>query len=185
MNENTNPAPVMDRVKAYAEKVKADGYGKHMFEGPDDFCQFIGEKLDRFPAYVQAVARYDNAVSLAYATMEGEELRDKVASVDRSRRLAHDSAIDAVNILNRAFSRAGVEPFSDVDTSNRTAVADFAGRFTIEAFDRQIYGGDHAMDRAVKNLAAGSQYSPKMQQLMRQAMSGSQAAPGQEEGPDR
>lgn len=181
-NENT---PIMDRVKAYTEKVKADGYASHMFEGPDDFCDFIGEKLDRFPAYVQAVARYDNAVSLAYATMEGEELRDKVASVDRSRRLAHDSAIDAVNILNRAFSRAGVEPFSDVDTSNRTAVADFAGRFTIEAFDRQIYGGDHAMDRAVKNLAAGSRYSPKMQQLMRQAMSGGQQAPGPETGPDR
>lgn len=164
--EEKKTASVMDRVKAYADKVCSDGWKKHRFEDAHDFCDFMGSRLNRFPEYVQAVAKYDNTVTLAYATMEGQDLRDRVAAADRSRKMAHDCAIDAVNILNRAFDSAGVEPFADIDTADRNAVADFAGRFTIEAFDRQIYGKDHAMDRAVKNLQAGSRYSPNMQQLM-------------------
>lgn len=166
--KNEKNISFMDRVKAYAEKVKSDGWENHGFDDRDDFCQFIGGRLDSFPEYVLAVVRYDNAISLAGVTLEGEEFRDRVTTVDRSRKLAHDCAIDAVNMLNRAFARAGMEPFADVDTSNRHAVADFAGRFTIEAFDRQIYGEDHAMDRAVMNVKDGSSsYGPRMRQLMR------------------
>lgn len=158
--------PVMDRVKEYMSKVAADGYEAHRFDDAADFREFLGRELDRFPEYVQAVVRYDNGVSLAYATMEGEDLRDKVQNLDRGRRMAHDCAISAVNILNRAFGRAGLEPFADIDTSDRHAVADFAGRFTIEAFDRQVYGEDHAMDRAVQNAKAGSKYTPSMQAVL-------------------
>lgn len=178
---STKTVPIMDNVKAYAEKIQSDGFLAHSFENANDFCQFIGSRLDRFPEYVMAVARYDNTVSLAYATMSGEDLRDRVTSADRNRKMAHDCAIDSVNILNRAFKKAGLPPFADIDTTDRSAVADFAGRFTIEAFDRQIYGEDHAMDRAVKNLATGSKYSPKMQALMRQMTGGSHDAAGPEE----
>lgn len=164
--EEKKTISIMDRVKAYADKVRSDGWKKHRFEDAHDFCDFVGSRLNRLPEYVQAVARYDNTVTLAYATMEGQDLRDRVESADRSRRMAHDCAIDAINILNRAFDSAGVEPFADIDTKDRSAVADFAGRFTIEAFDRQLYGEDRAMDRAVKNLQAGSRYSAKMQQIM-------------------
>ena len=140
---STKTVPIMDNVKAYAEKIQSDGFLAHSFENANDFCQFIGSRLDRFPEYVMAVARYDNTVSLAYATMSGEDIRYRVTSADRSRKMAHDCAIDSVNILNRAFAKAGLPPFADIDTTDRSAVADFAGRFTIEAFD----GGQVQCDR--------------------------------------
>ena len=175
--KNEKNAPVMDRVKAYAAKVKSDGWEAHQFEDAEDFCQVIGDMLNNFPTYVMAVVRYDNSVSLAGATLDGEAFRDSVTIVDRNRKMSHDCAIDAVNMLNRAFTAAGVEPFADIDTANRHEVADFAGRFTIEAFDRQIYGEAYAMDRAVKNVKEGSSYGPRMRELMRQITDGDGKTP--------
>lgn len=174
MNENngTKNSTAMDRVAAYIAKVEKDGLETHMYTSPDDLAESIGTELDAFPEYVFEVVKYDSITKLAGKTMKGQEFRDTVSNIDRKRSNAHNRAIDAVNILNRMFIKAGVEPFADIDTSDRYSVADFAGKFTIEAFCRQIYGGNYSTDAYKKACENGHSYGPDMAKLIRAMTSG-------------
>lgn len=166
-NNRTKNSTAMDRVAAYIAKVEKDGLETYMFTSPDDLAESIGTELDAFPKYVFEVVKYDTTTTLAGKTMKGQEFRDIVSSVDRKRSNAHNRAIDAVNILNRMFAKAGVEPLADIDTSDRYSVADFAGKFTIEAFCRQIYSGNYSTSAYRKACKDGHSYGPDMTELIR------------------
>ena len=104
--------------------------GEPAFEDFQDFSETIANIQDSFRRYFDAVV--EGAVTIAVAS---EALRDgafstqqyqyEVQTVDRQRRTAHESAIDAANQLNRICERVGIEPICNVDTKDREAVHQF------------------------------------------------------------
>lgn len=119
-------------------------------------CDMIGDALSRFPEYVNTVVTYQVQMPLIYAHYDGQELRDRVTELDMSRHNAHECAISSVDQLNRLCGQFGLEPFSTVDTTNRTAVADFAGEFVNETYNNAIGG---TMDSLT--LGKRDNYDPK------------------------
>ena len=98
---------------------------------PDDIA-FVDERLNRFSNYVNTVVTGEYRISIAMAVKEGDELKDAVQTIDRSRRIAHESAIDACNQLNRLSKNLGLEAFFEGDTADRQQVADFCKDFVDE-----------------------------------------------------
>lgn len=114
--------------------------GGPMFDSKEEAIDFVAKTMSAFPEYVNTVVNYQVKVPLIYARYEGAELQDRVMEIDRQRRNAHEAAIASVNILNRVCDKFGLEPFADVDTSDRTKVADFCGRFVNETYNKAIGG---------------------------------------------
>lgn len=154
-----------EKIKTFAETVKQKGYDCVRCEDEADFVDWFGEQFNRFPNYVNAVVNYCNTSILASATMEGQEYRDYMKSVDRLRKDAHDTCIDAVNILNRNFEAAGLPPFADIDTTSRDKVAKLAGDFTMQMFDRETGGNmDKAVEKAKKQV--GGHYPTNLERAL-------------------
>lgn len=130
----------MDKEGELVKAVVASG-GAPMFDSKEEALEFIGDTLKAFPNYVNTVVAYNVKIPLIYARYDGEELRDRVVRLDTERHNAHEVAIGAVNIMNRVCEKMGLPPFAEVDTTNRAAVADFAGRFVNETY-RGDRGGD-------------------------------------------
>ena len=130
--------------KGYIEKEKDMLQKMHdtdweVFDGDkDDALEFMSRQLMTFPDYVNCVIKEQVLMPIYSYKYEGQDYRDAVQSLDRGRRISHDAAISSVNILNRFSERLGLGKFADVDTSNRYAVADFCGAFTLETFDKGI-----------------------------------------------
>ena len=89
----------------------------------DDALDFLASQLKAFPDYVNIVVNEQIMMPIYQAKYEGQEYRDAVMDIDKSRRIAHDSAISSVNILNRACDRHGVSLFADIDTSDRHSLS--------------------------------------------------------------
>lgn len=143
-----------DLIQAIVEDQKKP-QGDRIFDSVDDGIETISGPLESFPDYVNNVVRYTQRMPIIYATMEGQDLRDEVMRLDQMRKSVHDAAIAGVSILNRISGILGLEPFTDIDTSNRSAVADFCGRYVNETYLQGI-GGD--MDLAVSKQ---KHYEPK------------------------
>lgn len=116
------------------KKLKESNYA--LFDGDkDDALDFIGDKLDAFPKYANVVINQQITTPLIYNHYDGEELREKIQDLDSKRHWAHEGAIDSLNQLNRLSKDLGLEPFADVDTSDRYKVADFVGQYVSQVYD--------------------------------------------------
>jgi len=118
-----------------------------IFGSVDDGIEHMYSCMRHFPDYVNNVVNYTTRMPIIYATMEGQELRDAVMDLDRSRKTAHDTAIVGLSMLNRISDMLGEEPFAEVDTSNRQAVADFCGQYVNETY---LLGIGGSMDKTVE-----------------------------------
>lgn len=106
------------------------------FEGDkDDAFETIGTALDSIPTYQNTVIRMTATQPIIYARYEGQELRDKIANLDTSRKLAHESAIANLTMLNRICDAYGTERIADIDTKDRYQVADFVGQYCAEVYE--------------------------------------------------
>ena len=133
----------LERENAIIQKLQASHYA--IFDGnKEEALDFLDKQLSYFPEYANAVIMQQHKLPLIYARYEGEELQDRVQTLDRQRRNIHECAIDSVNILNRLSKNLGLEPFSTVDTSDRHAVADMVGDYIAEMYKT----GTHGMDGA-------------------------------------
>ena len=141
----------VEKEDAILAKLEETGYA--MFDGDkDDALGFIEGRFGNFVDYANAVIRQQYMQPILYAKYEGQDLRDRVEELDRRRKSCHDCAIDGINMLNRFSKALGLEPFSDVDTSDRHAVADFVGDYVGE-----LYGtGAKGMDAAT--IGKGKEY---------------------------
>lgn len=129
----------------YLNKIKALFSALH---GDEIMLNAMVQQLDYFTKYVNSVVDY---------VIKGEMLRESGASFDQlraglerldvSRKLCHDGAISAVNMINRTCNMYDVEVLTDVDTTDRHAVADFVGNFILEIYKGEIDG--NGMDQAV------------------------------------
>jgi len=123
-----------------------------LFDGDkEEVIKTIGSQMNYFPKYVNAVIDQQIQTPIIYATKEGQDLRDAIQDLDSYRRSVHEAAIGACNILNRICDRLGLEPFTTIDTTDRYAVADFAGKFTSQVF---ADGTATTMDEAAYNEPA-------------------------------
>lgn len=140
---------------AIIQKMHDTGY--QQFGGnKDKALEFLGSRLESFPDYANVVIREQVMTPIWRAKFDGQEFRDHVQDLDRQRRSAHDSAIMSVNILNRMSQSMGLEPFADIDTNDRYAVADFVGQYVNELYNNGIKGG---MDAATLDKRVN--YDPK------------------------
>lgn len=107
-------------------------------EAKEDALSFMGDQFDTFIDYANTVIRQQVMIPIWRTMYDGQDLRDKLESIDQTRRIEHDAAIGGVNILNRMADRLGLEPFADIDTSDRYAVADFIGTYVNEVYNQGI-----------------------------------------------
>ena len=116
---------------------------------PEDFIddvEMVERSLLSFADYANIVIREQIMVPMWRLRLDPEDFRGKVQEIDNQRRNHHEAAIASVSYLNRLCSTIGVELFSDIDTSDRYAVADMVGDFIIELYRA---GTDrHGMDGA-------------------------------------
>lgn len=139
---------MMDKVGKIMQKMAETNYD--MFEGDkDEAMEFLADKLEAFPRYANVVIRQQIMMPIWQQRFEGQEFRDKVQEIDATRRFAHESAISTCNILNRMSKSFGLEPFADIDTGDRHAVAEFVGKSVNEVYNDGI-GNDsgRAFDNA-------------------------------------
>lgn len=104
------------------------------FDDKDEAFSFLLGRYNAFVNYANIVISEQYTMPITYARYEGEDLRQRVMQADRNRKNAHDIAIDSVNILNRMSKQLGIEPFADIDTTDRHAVADTVGNFVNELY---------------------------------------------------
>ena len=90
--------------------------------------------MDSFFNYVASVDSSEVRIALAYATMDGQELRDYVTMWDATRRNNHEAAIVNVRALNRYARFYGCGKIFLGDDQNRDEVADFCLQVTVEIF---------------------------------------------------
>lgn len=121
--------------------------------------EFIKSDLDEVDFRLDAFRNYFNAVyhhvigveSARFRCTAGyissEQLKDKIMELDNSRRIAHESAINACSVLNRLCDMHGVEhlcPEVQKDERgvviNRDEIADFAGQFVYNTYQKGING---------------------------------------------
>ena len=146
----------ISKLVGYMEKAGFDDA-----EDRNDMYDFVAGELATFPEYVNTVAHNQAKMPLVYALYDGQELRDRITEMDTRRHNVHETAISAINTLNRYGERLGMGKVFDVDTTDRQAVADFAGAYTSAMFDE---GQHKTMDEIVlqngrKEYDASSQAS--------------------------
>lgn len=100
--------------------------------------ELIKDQFSNFAQYSLRVCDYVTKGEIAKKTLGGDALREEMQNLDESRHNAHEAAISSLNMLNRLGSSYIGEPFADVDTCDRYAVADFVGEFVQEVYAGEI-----------------------------------------------
>lgn len=97
----------------------------------------IGEAMENFPKYVNSVYTMGVQMTIARMRLDGEELRDRIATLDSARNSCHQCAIDSCDRLNRYCGMVGTAPFCPV-SKDRYLVGDFAAIITSIIFLKQV-----------------------------------------------
>ena len=103
-----------------------------------DDLVFLESKFDAFRTYVNVVTSMEYKIPIMRFRLEGEEYREAVAELDRHRRICHEDVIGTCSYLNRVSGMLGLEPFYEGDINDRYQVAEFAGEFVEELYQRGI-----------------------------------------------
>lgn len=147
----------IEKENAIIKKLHDTNYD--MFDGDrDEALDFLDSQLNSFPEYANTVIRQQQLMPIYQARYEGQDYRDAIQEMDTRRHNNHESAISSVNVLNRLSKNLGLEPFAEVDTKDRVAVADFVGDYIGDVYktgtkgmDAATYQKDHAYDTAKLN----------------------------------
>lgn len=130
----------LQKEKNLINAIKSNN-GAPLFDSAGEGYDFIDEYLKKFAEYVSTVVEYERAMPALLARYGGEELKEKISETDSRRHAAHEAAISAVNIINRACQKLGLPPFADIDTADRRAVAEFCGDYVREVFSNGVNEG--------------------------------------------
>lgn len=72
------------------------------------------------------VDRMEANIRTARETMDAEDFRRRVQTLDMNRRTAHEGLMIDVNMLNKICANIGIPPVADVDEDNRESYYSFA-----------------------------------------------------------
>ncbi len=135
-------------------------------EEVDFMIDFIEDNFDKFRYYFNAVYEHVRGGEVAKLRLDSgrystQEYQDFVMDKDTSRKIAHDSAMDACSIINRqcdAYGVAHICPDVIVENErqmNRGEVADFAGEFVYKVFQEGKHNVTLEQELSNKNLIYG------------------------------
>ena len=96
----------------------------------------VKKLMDSFFSYVNTVDMTETRIHIAYARMEGAELRDAIQLYDTSRLNAHEAAISGARAVNRYARFYGAGKIFTGDDSDRYQVADFCLEVTVKLFQK-------------------------------------------------
>lgn len=103
---------------------------------PDDL-EIIQDAVESFTSYVKDVDIGEQQIKFAYATLDGDELRQRVTAVDARRRRCHEEAIINAKLLNRLAEIYEVSAVFTGDFNDRLQVADFCLELTVTIFENR------------------------------------------------
>ena len=87
-----------------------------------DLVETVRDTIDSCRNYVGMVDRMEANIRTARETMDAEDFRRRVQTLDMNRRTAHEGLMIDVNMLNNI----GIQPVADVDEDNRESYYSFA-----------------------------------------------------------
>jgi hypothetical protein len=132
--EDKDMTKLVEKTQAIVDRMKETNY--ELFDNnKDEALDFVESRLEAFLKYADIVINEQIMRPIGKAAYEGQEYRDKVLSDDESRHCAHENAIAAIDALNRISEKLGLEPFADVDTKDRYAVAEYIGQVVNEMYE--------------------------------------------------
>ena len=107
-----------------------------LFDGSaDEAYDTLEHALESFVTYANTVIRMTVMVPIWKNRFDGEDLRDRISSIDATRRANHETAISSIAMLNRLMKAHGLQPFAEIDVTDRYQVADFVGAFVSEIYE--------------------------------------------------
>lgn len=104
----------------------------------DEDWSFWEDTFLAFIKLVNSMSEIQVLTPLYRIKYEGEEYRQAVAELEEKRARRYDLTVDAINLLNRVSAQLGLEPFADVDTSDRCAVLFYAAQVVTEVFNGEL-----------------------------------------------
>jgi hypothetical protein len=114
-------------------------------QSSEDF-ELIEDAVGAFAGYVKDVDIGEQQIRTAYATLDGEALRERVTAIDNRRSAHHKEAIVNANLLNRLAAVNGVEAIYTGKTGEgdnlynlevRESVAEFCIEITAKIFENR------------------------------------------------
>lgn len=145
----------LEKEQRIIQKLHDTNYA--LFDGDkDDAFDTLDSAFRAFPDYVNIVVQEQTMMPIWRARLEPEEFREHVTEIDRRRKNTHDVAIDSVNMMNRFSKALGLEPFAEVNTNDRHAVAEFVGQYVNQVYNHGIGGFDEAVKQAQRSGYARS-----------------------------
>ena len=102
-----------------------------------DDLELIEEVVKNCAEYVKDVDVGEAQIKRFYATLDGEELREKVMAVDARRRSRHEEAIISCKMINRLANLYNTEKVFTGDDTDRLQVADFCLDITVSIFQNR------------------------------------------------
>lgn len=132
----------VEKEKELMDAMRQNGF--ELFDGnSDDAYDTLERIFMAFVDYANCVIRMQVMVPIWRNRYEGEDLRDKIQEIDHTRRIYHEAAVSSLVKLNRLCKMHGLPVYSDTDTSDRYAVADFVGTWISEVYSN---GQSRSMD---------------------------------------
>lgn len=87
--------------------------------------EYIQNLILKATTYVRTVVEMESKIQTLRFRLETEDYQEAIEKLDRSRRLAHNSFISNIEVVNRICAQIGIEPiYSGPD--DRIAKGDFA-----------------------------------------------------------
>lgn len=101
----------------------------------EEVSSILVSGLERFNDYVKACSIQTQQIVMARMFLEGEDLRDRIEELDRSRKRIHDICIDCLHIFNRIAASYNVEQVYDFSiSSDRTVIADTVIKVIVDEY---------------------------------------------------
>lgn len=118
---------IKERINALLEVVKDDA----------DQISLVKNLISSCSHYVDVVVNTENSINIArFKINDPADYREYVQQLDKSRRIAHETVISNVHIVDRLCKLNKVEPIYGGE-DDRLAIADFAKQVVDEYFEER------------------------------------------------
>ena len=99
-----------------------------------DMTDSVADALKACVSYVEIVSNEEILIQNARFRLAGQELRDFIMSLDKTRRMRHNALMVQVNMLNRLCRMFKFPELADVDELRRESYYDFAKKVVDEYY---------------------------------------------------
>ena len=96
--------------------------------------KILEEMLNQCGQYIEKVNNMGNLTAVAKFYMDGDEYRERLSNIDKTRCSVHNGLIVSVKLVNKLCQLYNLEPIFYGDIEDRIAVAEFAMEVVTENF---------------------------------------------------